>query len=179
MSKSSLRSFPGDRPESRSDFRAAFDRSPVATFLFDDATRACLEANKAAELLTAFSRAELLDRRIEDLHTREHRDRTLKYFQRFRHEPGFTYDDLKLETKDGRVVAVEVRGMNLGFDERKIILVYVRDITEERLLQREVLFQNHKLTTLNALSSAIRNSMELHQILSGSLRVIMEASGSV
>jgi len=162
MSKSSLRSFPGDRPESRSDFRAAFDRSPVATFLFDDATRACLEANKAAELLTAFSRAELLDRRIEDLHTREHRDRTLKYFQRFRHEPGFTYDDLKLETKDGRVVPV-----------------YVRVITEERLLQCEVLFQNHKLTTLNALSSAIRNSMELHQILSGSLRVIMEASGSV
>ena len=132
-----------------------------------------------AELLTAFSRGELLDRRIEDLHTREHRDRTLKYFQRFRHEPGFTYDDLKLETKDGRVVPVEVRGMNLGFDERKIILVYVCDITEERLLQCEVLFQNHKLTTLNALSSAIRNSMELHQILSGSLRVIMEASGSV
>ena len=86
---------------------------------------------------------------------------------------------MNLETKDGRVIPVEVRGMSLGFDERKIILVYVRDITEERLLQREVLFQNHKLTTLNALSSAIRNSMELSEILSGSLRVIMEASGSV
>ncbi len=179
MSKSSLRSLPGDRPESRWDFRAAFDRAPVATFLFDDASRACLEANKAAEILTAFSRGELLDRRIEDLHPRERRDRALKYFQKVRREPGFTYDDLNLETKDGRVVPVEVRGMSLGFDERKIILVYIRDITEERLLQREVLFQNHKLTTLNALSSAIRNSMELPQILSGSLRVIMEASGAV
>ena len=155
MTKSSLRSLPGDRPESRWDFRGAFDRAPMATFLFDDATRACLEANNAAELLTAFSRDELLDRRIEDLHPRERRDRALEYFERFRREPGFTYDDLNLETKDGRVVPVEVRGTSLGFDERKIILVYVRDITEERLLQREVLFQNHKLTTLNALSSAI------------------------
>ena len=179
MTKLSLRSLPGDRPESRWDFRGAFDRAPMATFLFDDATRACLEANNAAELLTAFSRDELLDRRIEDLHPRERRDRALEYFERFRREPGFTYDDLNLETKDGRVVPVEVRGTSLGFDERKIILVYVRDITEERLLQREVLFQNHKLTTLNALSSAIRNSMELSEILSGSLRVIMDASGSV
>ena len=139
MTKSSLRSLPGDRPESRWDFRGAFDRAPMATFLFDDATRACLEANNAAELLTAFSRDELLDRRIEDLHPRERRDRALEYFER----------------EDGRVVPVEVRGTSLGFDERKIILVYVRDITEERLLQREVLFQNHKLTTLNALSSAV------------------------
>ena len=96
MSKSSLRSLPGDRPESRWDFRAAFDRAPVATFLFDDTTRACLEANKAAEILTAFSRGELLDRRIEDLHPRERRDRALKYFQKVRREPGFTYDDLNL-----------------------------------------------------------------------------------
>ncbi len=90
-----------------------------------------------------------------------------------------SYDDLRIETKEEGSVPVDVRGHVLGFDERKVVLVYFRDISEERLLQREVLFQNHKLNTLNSLSSAISRSLDLSEILAGSLEVIMEASGSV
>lgn len=180
MAKSILRPLQGERPESaRWEYRAAFERASVATFLFDASNRLCLDANKAAETLTGLDRSELLDRRIEDFHLRSSRERAIEHFQKFLGKRGFSYDNLPIETEDEGSVPVEVRGHVIGFDERKAVLVYFRDLSEERLLQREVLFQSHKLTALNSLSSALGKSLELSEILAGSLRVIMEASGSV
>lgn len=180
MAKPNLQPFRGDRHESSNwEYRAAFERASVATFLFDATNRLCLDANKAAELLTGFDRSQLLDRRIEDLHPRASRQRAIENFQRFNDKNGFSYDDLPIDTADEESVPVEVRGHVIGFDERKTVLVYFRDISEERLLQREVLFQNHKLTALNSLTSALSKSPELSEILTSSLNVIMEASGSV
>ncbi len=180
MARPSLQSFPGDRPDSSSwQYRAAFQRASIATFIFDASNRHCLDANRSAELLTGFERNDLVDLRLEDLHPRTSRTRAVSNFQNFLNEKGFTYDDLPLETKDQGTVPVEVRGYAVGFDDRQVVLVQFRDISEERLLQREVLFLSHKLTALNSLSSAISRSLDLSEILSDSLTVIMEASGSV
>jgi diguanylate cyclase (GGDEF)-like protein/PAS domain S-box-containing protein len=180
MAKPSLQSLPGDRPDSSGwQYRSAFERIPVATFLFDAANRLCLDANKEAENLTGYTRRELLDLRLEDLHPRAERPRAVDHFNKWIASPGFTYDDLPLETKEQGRLPVSVQGSVLGFDEGKVVLVHCRDLSEERLLQREVLFQNHKLTALNSLSSAISKSLDLSEILADSLNVIMDASGSV
>jgi len=180
MAKPNLQPFRGDRHESsRWEYRAAFEQASVATLLFDASNRLCLDANKAAESLTGCDRSELLDRRIEDFHPSASRERAIEHFQKFLGKRGFSYDDLPIETKDEGLVPVEVRGEVIGFDERKAVLVYLHDLSEERLLQHEVLFQSHKLTALKSLSSALSKSLELSEILAGSLRVIMEASGSV
>jgi diguanylate cyclase (GGDEF)-like protein/PAS domain S-box-containing protein len=171
---------PGDRPDSFGwQYRAAFERIPLATLLFDAANRLCLDANKEAESLTGYTRQELLDLRIEDLHPRASRGRAIEYFQKFLTPEGSSYDDVPLETKEQGPLPVAVKGSSLGFDEGKSVLVHFRDLSEDRLLQREVLFQNHKLTALNSLSSAISKSLDLGEILSDSLNVIMDASGSV
>jgi diguanylate cyclase (GGDEF)-like protein/PAS domain S-box-containing protein len=180
MAKPSLQSLPGDRPDGSGwQYRSAFERIPVATFLFDAANRLCLDANKEAESLTGYTRRELLDLRLEDLHPRSERPRAVDHFNKWTASPGFTYDDLPLETKEQGRLPVSVQGSTLGFDEGKVVLVHFRDLSEERLLQREVLFQNHKLTALNSLSSAISKSLDLSEILADSLNVIMDASGSV
>ncbi len=180
MAKPSLQSLPGDRPDSSGwQYRAAFEKIPVATFLFDAANRFCLDANQEAGNLTGYTRRELLDLRLEDLHPRLERPRAVEHFNKWLTSPGFTYDDLPLETKEQGRLPVSVQGSTLGFDEGKAVLVHCRDLSEERLLQREVLFQSHKLTALNSLSSAISKSLDLSEILSDSLNVIMDASGSV
>ncbi len=180
MAKPTLQSLPGDRPESAGwQYRSAFEKIPLATFLFDAVNRLCLDANKEAEGLTGCSRRELLDLRLEDLHPRPSRSRAVEHFQKFLTPTGFTYDDLHLETKEQGPVPVAVKGVAMGFDEGRVVLVHFRDLSEERLLQREVLFGNHKLTALNSLSAAISKSFDLSEIFSDALRVIMEASGSV
>ena len=180
MAKPNLQSLPGDRPESTGwQYRSAFERIPLATFLFDATNRLCVDANKEAESLTGCSRRELLDLRLEDLHPRASRARAVEHFQKFLTPAGFTYDDLSLETKEQGPIPVSVRGLAIGFDEGRVVLVHFRDLSEERLLQREVLFGNHKLTALNSLSSAISKSFDLSEIFSDSLKVIMDASASV
>ena len=131
MAKPNLRPFRGDRSESTNwEYRAAFERASVATFLFDASNRLCLDANKAAETLTGLDRSELLDRRIEDFHLRESRARAIERFEKFLSERGFSYDDLPIETEDEGSVPVEVRGQVIGFDERKAVLVYFRDLRQ-------------------------------------------------
>ncbi|HSF14488.1 MAG TPA: diguanylate cyclase [Vicinamibacteria bacterium] len=180
MAKPSLHSFRGDRPDfSGWQFRSAFEKLGVATFFFDATNRLCLDANKEAERLTGYERKELLDLRLEELHPRHAKGRAVEHFQRFSNPEGFSYDDIALETKEQGSFPVAVRGVVLGFDDGKVVLVQCRDLSEERLLQREVLFQNHKLTALNSLSSAISKSLDLTEILEDSLVVIMEASGSL
>ena len=118
MAKPTLQSLPGDRPESTGwQYRSAFEKTPLATFLFDAANRLCLDANKEAESLTGCTRRELLDLRLEDLHPRASRARAVEHFQRFLTPSGFTYDDLMLETREQGPVPVAVRGSAIGFDE--------------------------------------------------------------
>ena len=180
MSSRKLRKLSGERPDAPVwEYRAAFERAPAAALLFDPKNRLCLDANKSAERLTGYARDELLDRRFEDFHPRGNRGKALEYFRKFREADGFSYDELHLDTKEEVRLPVAVQGHAIGFDERRVVLVHMNDIGEERLLQREVLFQSHKLNTLNSLSSAISKSLELSEILSGALEVIMDASGSV
>ena len=178
---SKLHSLPEERPEGPKGWvhRQAFERGAEPMCLFSVTNRVVVEANKSAEELTGYSREELLDLRIEDLHPRANRSKALLYFKEFLSRESFAYDDLPLETKEQGNLPVQVKGRTVGFDEGRVVLVQIRDISEERLLQREVLFQNLKLTALNSLSSAISKSLDLSEILADSLNVIMDTSGSL
>jgi len=158
--------------------RISFEKGLEPIFVFDPSSRAILEVNRSAEELTGYTREELLDLRLEDLHPRAQRDCVIQYFQKILDHESYIYDDLPLETKDQGNLPVEVKAGVLSSGGAIVVEALFRDISKERLLQQEVLIQNLKLSALNALSSAISKSFELTEILANSLRAIMEASGS-
>jgi diguanylate cyclase (GGDEF)-like protein/PAS domain S-box-containing protein len=157
--------------------RVSFEEGPEAIVILDTAYRTVVDANRSAEELTGFSRPELLDMRLEDFHPRADREKVIRYFNRMVGERGYAYDDVPLETKDGGTVPVEAKGGVIGFGGGRVVQVVFHDISRERLLQREVLFLNLKLTLLNALSSATSKSLDLSEIMADSLKAVMEASG--
>ncbi len=159
--------------------RVCFEEGVEALLLFDIETRAVVDANKTAERLTGYSREELLDLRLDDLHPRGSREKAIRYFRKIAKQGSYTYDDLSLETKDQTSIPVEVKGARIGFGGGRIVQTNFRDISKERLLQQEVLVHSLKLTVLNSLSSAISSSLELTEILSDSLAAVMEASGGL
>ena len=159
--------------------RVCFEEGVEALLLFDIETRAVVDANKTAERLTGYSREELLDLRLDDLHPRSSREKAIRYFRKIARQGSYTYDDLSLETKDQTSIPVEVKGARIGFGGGRIVQTNFRDISKERLLQQEVLFHSLKLTFFNSLSSAISSSLELTEILSDSLAAVMEASGGL
>jgi diguanylate cyclase (GGDEF)-like protein/PAS domain S-box-containing protein len=159
--------------------RVCFEEGLEAYFLFDLATRAVVDANQRAEELSGYSREELLDLRIDDLHPRSAREKTIDYFEKIKQHGSYTYDDLPLETKDQTHIPVEVKAALLGYGGGRVVQAIFRDVRKERELQQEILFQNLKLTMLQSLPSAISNSLDLTEILSDSLAAVMEASGGV
>jgi len=159
--------------------RVCFEEGLEAHFLFDIATRGVVDANKSAEQLSGYSREELLDLRLDDLHPRGSREKTISYFEKIKQHGSYMYDDLPLETKEQQRVPVEVKGALLGFGGGRIVQAMFRDVRKERQLQQEVLFQELKLTMLQSLSSAISDSLDLTEMLSDALAAVMETSGGL
>jgi diguanylate cyclase (GGDEF)-like protein/PAS domain S-box-containing protein len=159
--------------------RVCFEEGLEAYFLFDLATRSVVDANQRAQELSGYSREELLDLRLDDLHPRSGREKTVDYFEKIKQHGSYTYDDLPLETKDQKHIPVEVKAALLGYGGGRVVQAIFRDVRKERELQQEVLFQNLKLSMLQSLPSAISNSLDLTEILSDSLAAVMEASGSL
>jgi len=159
--------------------RVSFEEGLEAYFLFDLATRSVVDANKRAEELSGYTREELLEMRLDDLHPRSVRERTIDYFEKIQQQGSYAYDDLPLETKEQKHIPVEVKAALLGYGGGRIVQAIFRDVGKERELQQEVLFQSLKLSMLQSLPSAISNSLDLTEILSDSLAAVMEASGSL
>ncbi|HLE21662.1 MAG TPA: diguanylate cyclase [Vicinamibacteria bacterium] len=159
--------------------RVCFEEGLEAHFLFDIATRGVVDANKSAEQLSGYSREELLELRLDDLHPRGSREKTISYFEKIKQHGSYMYDDLPLETKEQQRVPVEVKGALLGFGGGRIVQAMFRDVRKERQLQQEVLFQELKLTMLQSLSSAISDSLDLTEMLSDALAAVMESSGGL
>ena len=159
--------------------RVCFEEGLEAHFLFDIATRGVVDANKSAEQLSGYSREELLELRLDDLHPRGSREKTISYFEKIKQHGSYMYDDLPLETKEQQRVPVEVKGALLGFGGGRIVQAMFRDVRKERQLQQEVLFQELKLTMLQSLSSAISDSLDLTEMLSDALAAVMETSGGL
>jgi len=159
--------------------RVCFEEGLEAHFLFDIATRGVVDANKSAEQLSGYSREELLDLRLDDLHPRGSREKTISYFEKIKQHGSYMYDDLPLETREQQRVPVEVKGALLGFGGGRIVQAMFRDVRKERQLQQEVLFQELKLTMLQSLSSAISDSLDLTEMLSDALAAVMETSGGL
>jgi len=159
--------------------RVSFEEGPEPTVILDAAYRTVVDANRSAEELTGFGRDELLDMRLEDFHPRTEREKVIRYFNRMVEHRGYAYDDVPLETKERGTLPVEATGAVIGYGGGRVVQVVFHDISRERLLQQEVLFLNLKLTMLNALSSATSKSLDLSEILSDSLKAVMEASGGL
>ncbi len=185
MSNPKIEHFPrkdGDPKRSISSswlHRISFEQGVEPVFIFDATTRIVVDVNQGAVALTGYDREELLDLRLEDLHPRSNREHVIQYFQKILDHGTYLYDDLPLETKQETEVPVEVKAGLLSSAGTQVVEAVFRDISKDRLLQKEVLFQNLKLSALNSLSSAISKSLDLTEILSYSLRAIMESSGCI
>ena len=74
--------------------RISFEQGLEPLLVFDIGNRVVVDANQRAEELTGYAREELLDLRLEDLHPRSSREKTIGYFQKILDHGSYDYDDL-------------------------------------------------------------------------------------
>ena len=116
---------------------AVVEGSRDAIFLSDTDSR-FVTVNDAATQLTAYSRGELLDMRIPDLH--EEADR---HAYREFHGPLMAGEEhvtqAKIRRKDGTKVDTELNSRRISIGGREYLHTAARDVTSRKRLEREIL----------------------------------------
>jgi PAS domain S-box-containing protein len=129
----------------------ALDRAADALFWID-ATGRIVNANRAAERLTQYTRAELLERHVWDLEVDAESGRWREFWTEVR-EGGSRLSQSHYRRRDGIAVPVEASNDYVAHSGREWVSVFVRDVTERRRLEeeraRQQLMKDQFLATLS------------------------------
>jgi PAS domain S-box-containing protein len=114
--------------DSEERYRLLFETESDAIVLVDVETTRLVDANRAAESLWGYSRAELLALRVDELSAEPDRSRAS-----IRSPEGRVHIPVRMHRRrDGTVFPVEITANRLTLDGRRTVVAVVRDITERR-----------------------------------------------
>jgi PAS domain S-box-containing protein len=146
-------------------YKALFENAADAIFLVDEKGK-YIDVNKKALEVSGYSKKELIGKTIEDFIPP---GTPLKIFPKILKE-GVASGEFELLRKDGTLVPVELKGILVEIDGRKVVQGIVRDITGRKEAEREIK-QNHEIQHM---ISSISKISAMPISLEEQLEVILE-----
>ncbi|MEO6908665.1 MAG: PAS domain S-box protein, partial [Abditibacteriaceae bacterium] len=138
------------------NYRRLFETAHDGIFLLDAVTGRITDANPFLEELLGYSKVEFIGKRLWEVGAFRDKAASKAAFQTLQEKGYICYEDLPLETKDGRKISVEFVSNIYDVGDKQVIQCNIRDIGErkraEEAVQDATLFLH---ATLNALSSHI------------------------
>ncbi len=133
--------------ETEEGFRYLFDFANDGIILVDLETKQIIDANRKAYEKLGYTKNELLKLRTTDLNVRKSEQEERKISQSIKKKGShvFERDEKK---KNGSVLPVEVSTRILNFKDRKILLSFIRDITDRKKSEQELRLYREKLQTV-------------------------------
>ncbi|MBM4084583.1 MAG: PAS domain S-box protein, partial [Planctomycetes bacterium] len=141
--------------QSEHKYRSLMENAGDAIFLVSPSDGRMLEMNRKAEVLTGYTRSELLRMSIRDLFPREASVRVLLG----QAAAGLNnVDSHVVARKDQRRLTVEISTSPIEFSGQKVCCSIVHDVTERRELERQVM-QADRLTSLGHLAGGVAHEL--------------------
>jgi len=144
--------------------RTIFQNVNDAIFLSDVINDKILDANDRALQLLGYTREELLETRVSDIHPNDVlqlRTFSQKVFQDGR---GWT-DELSCRTKEGRIVPAEISATIVQLDGRECLVASVRDVSDKEKLGQENGYLKQQLDVQAGFDQIIGKSDALNKVL--------------
>lgn len=151
--------------ESEQRFRAVFDHGSDGILVADPEDGTFLLANRVMCELLGYSREELLDLRVADIHPPEHLPAVEAEFEKHRRGEAELAHELPLMRKDGSVFFAELASSLVEVHGGKYVIGMFRDLTERRRAAQEKLEQEvrarhqQKLEAIGTLASGIAHEI--------------------
>ncbi|MBF0499946.1 MAG: PAS domain S-box protein [Candidatus Riflebacteria bacterium] len=116
---------------SQNRFKKMFDCAPQAVFVFDSNTLGILMANAYATQLFGYSSDFLLKSNLFQLIDDDH-DSIKKNVIQVQRDGVINITNLQCRHNDGRIIYVEISAAKIIHDDRDAILMFLKDITEQK-----------------------------------------------
>jgi PAS domain S-box-containing protein len=126
-------------------YRRLFETAKDGILILDVDTGRISNVNPFLCHLLGFSIEEILGKTVGELSPFKDIESNKIMLERLQREGYVRYEDLPLETRDGRKIAVEFISNVYTAGSREVIQCNVRDITERKRLQEQILLLNSQL----------------------------------
>jgi PAS domain S-box-containing protein len=153
--------------ESESRYRELFEMESDAILLVDNETGKILDANHAASVLYGYKHGELLSMTNQDLSNEP--EKTTKILNMFLSGTNqvYTISSRYHRKKNGTVFPVEISGRSFIRMGRSVHIAAIRDITERKQAEEELLkFKDHLLDMVEERTAELEQSRETFRALS-------------
>ena len=130
-------------------YRRLFETAQDAILILDAGTKKILDANPFIEDLLGYSQAEFVGKELWQLGLLRDVEESKAAFRELQEQGYIRYENLPLETKDGRKVEVEFVSNVYQVDHHEVIQCNIRDITERSRLERQTHEQAEALAELH------------------------------
>lgn len=150
---------------SEAEYRRLFESAKDGILILNPATGQINDANPFLFELLGYTKSEICAKKLWEIGFCRDIDASKKLFERLQHEGHVRYDDLPVETKDGRSVDVEFVSNSYLVGGRERIQCNIRDISERVRVQavlREV-EQTRQQERQRAVDEIQRLNVELEQ----------------
>jgi PAS domain S-box-containing protein len=119
-------------------FRHIFESGKDGIFILDAATRKIIEANPLMTELLGYAREELIGKELWELGLLHDEEASKTAFRELQEKNFIRYDDLPLQTKDGRTIQVEFLSNLYRDGDHFVIQCNIRDITERKQTEQKL-----------------------------------------
>lgn len=134
--------------QSEEKYRAIFYNTPIPKWTYDFKTLRFLEVNDAAVSHYGYTREEFLTMTIKDIRPAEDLDQLSRDLKRIEQEPDIRKGHWRHLKKNGEMIIVETTAYFIRYNERKVRMVVVRDVTETVHREKEKEFASNNLAAL-------------------------------
>ena len=120
------------------NYRRLFEAAQDGILILDVDTGWITEVNPFLVKLLGFSSDEMVGRTLGELSPFKNIESNLTILGRLQKDGCIRYDDLPLETKEGRTIAVEFVSNVYVVGDRKVIQCNIRDVTDRKFAKDEI-----------------------------------------
>ena len=130
-------------------YRALINEASDAIVLTDTEGNV-VDTNKRALELFGYSKNELLQKNVAELHPKEVLERTFTAFKEAVQSGSGSLNDTKVVRKDGKTVPVDITGSVIQYGDQRVVQGFFRDITERKLTEEALRKSEKELRFLSA-----------------------------
>jgi two-component system, LuxR family, sensor kinase FixL len=139
--------------ESEARYRLLFESAKYGIFIADADTGLVVDANPFLNDLLGYPKEQLLGKHLWEISAFKDIAATKESLLELQEKKHLRYEDLPLETADGRKIDVELVGNLYVVNGRKLIQCNISDISERRRAEAEILRQRDELSHITRVAT--------------------------